>query len=103
MVKLASKGSQDPTDASLQMKVKKILIFRSDNSLLWEENSQPNKIPAQKSMLWDCSQETTLLPNLNSGITWEDYSKLKALKDKSFQLMKSMKEDQVTLKPSESF
>ena len=69
MVKLASRGSQDPTDASLQMKVKKILIFRSDNSLLWVENSQPNKIPTQKSMLWDCSQETTSLPNLNSGIT----------------------------------
>ena len=51
MVKLASRGSQDPTDASLQMKVKKILILRSDNSLLWEENSQPNKIPTQKSML----------------------------------------------------
>ena len=51
MVKLASRGSQDPTDASLQMKVNKILIFRSDNSLLWEENSPPNKIPTQKSML----------------------------------------------------
>ncbi len=51
MVKLANRGSQDPTDASLQMKVNKILIFRSDNSLLWVENSQPNKIPTQKFML----------------------------------------------------
>lgn len=51
MVKLASRGSQDPTDASLQMKVKKILIFRSDNSLLWEENYPLNKTQIQKSML----------------------------------------------------
>jgi len=69
MVKLAPRGSQDPSDSSLQMKVYLISIFRSDNISLWVENNPPNKTQLQKSMLSDYSPETTSSLNPNSGIT----------------------------------
>ena len=53
-------------------------------------------------MLWDSSQEIMSSPNPNSGITWEGYSRPRALKVKFFQLTKSSKKDQTILKPSES-
>lgn len=103
MVKLAPRGSQDPSDSSLQMKVYLISIFRSDNISLWVENNPPNKTQLQKSMLSDYSPETTSSLNPNSGITWEDNSKQKALKDKFYQSTKSLKKDQTTLKLSVLF
>jgi len=68
MVKLAARGSQDPSDSSLQMKVKHKLIFRSDNISLWEENSPLKMTQPQKFMPSDYSPETTSSLNPNSGI-----------------------------------
>jgi hypothetical protein len=49
-------------------------------------------------MLLGFLQETMSLPNLNSGITYEDNSKQKVLRVKFYQLIKYSKEDLIMSK-----
>ena len=93
MVKIARKDPQHPTDSSLQMKVPLQLSLRLTNIWLWEESSQPNKIPTPRCTHWDCSLPMKWLLSPNSGITWEDNWKQSQLKGRSSQLTKSSKED----------
>lgn len=101
MVKLSLKGAQDPTDPSLQMKVFISINLRSGNISYLDASYPLKRKTTPKYMQSVFSLETKWSPNLNSGIIWEGNSRLRALKVKFLQLMRSSKADQAMLKPSE--